>query len=84
MTIREIKPRPGDRVKAKDVLIVLDDRELNAQQREATASLVAAEADLVSRSSNYERIKALKSAVSSQEFSNVESWTWRTSSDTSG
>ncbi|MBX3400097.1 MAG: efflux RND transporter periplasmic adaptor subunit [Gemmataceae bacterium] len=71
-TIRELKPRSGDRVKAKDILVVLDDRELNAQQREATASLAAAEADLVTRRSNYERIKALKGAVSAEEFNNVE------------
>ncbi len=71
--VREIKPRPGDRVKAGDVLIVLDDRELVAQQREAVASLAAAEADLVTRRSNFQRIKALgNGAVSAEELNNVE------------
>lgn len=71
-TVREIKPRPGDRVKAGDVLIVLDDRELAAQQREAVASHAAAEADLVTRRSNYDRVKALKGSVSAEELTNVE------------
>jgi membrane fusion protein, multidrug efflux system len=71
-SVREIKPRPGDRVKAGDVLILLDDRELVAQQREAVASLAATEADLVTRRANYERIKALKSSASADELNNVE------------
>lgn len=54
-TIREVKVRPGDRVMAGDVLVVLDDRELLAQQREATAALSAAEADLVTRKGDLER-----------------------------
>ena len=72
--VREIKQRPGDRVKAGDVLVTLDDRELVAQQREAVASLAATEADLVTKRSDYERIKALrnKSAVSAEEASRVE------------
>lgn len=73
-TIREIKPRPGDRVKAGDVLIVLDDRELLAQQREAVAALATADADLVTRRSNFERTKALKGtgSTSTEELSNLE------------
>jgi len=73
-SIREIKPRPGDRVKAGDLLIVLDDRELVAQQREAVASLAATEADLVTRRSNYQRMKSLSGAgtVSAEEVNNVE------------
>lgn len=71
-TIREIKPRPGDRVKAGEGIVTLDDRELTAQQREAAASLAAAEADLVTRRSNYERVKSLQGAVSAEELNNVE------------
>jgi len=71
-SVREIKPRPGDRVKAGDLLIVLDDRELVAQQREAVASLAATEADLVTRRSNYLRIKAISGSASGEEIVNVE------------
>jgi len=73
-TIRDIKPRPGDRVKAGELLIALDDRELSAQQREATASLASSDADLVMRKSDYERIKALKAtnSISPEEASRVE------------
>ena len=73
-TVREIKPRPGDRVKAGDVIIILDDRELVAQQREAIATLAATEADLITRRSNYQRIKSLGGggSVSAEELNNVE------------
>ena len=73
-SIREIKQRPGDRVKAGDVLVTLDDRELVAQQREAVASLAATEADLVTRRSDYDRTKALRNnnAISAEEASRVE------------
>lgn len=71
-SVREIKPRPGDRVKAGDVLIVLDNRELVAQQREAAASMAAAEADLVTRRANYMRIKDLVGSASAEEISNAE------------
>jgi RND family efflux transporter MFP subunit len=73
-SVREIKPRPGDRVKAGDVIVVLDDRELNAQQREAAASLTSAEADLATRKSDYERIKNLRGtgSVSADELNRVE------------
>ena len=73
-SVREIKPRPGDRVKAGEVLIVLDDRELVAQQREAVATLAATEAELVTRKSNYQRIKSLggSASVSAEELNNVE------------
>ena len=73
-TIREIKVRPGDRVKAGDVIVVLDDRELTAQQREAAAALSATEADLNTRKSDYERVKSLRDSgtVSAEELNRVE------------
>jgi len=73
-TVREIKPRPGDRVKAGEILIVLDDRELLAQQREAVASLAAAEADLATRRANFQRVNSLRNAgsASAEELNNVE------------
>jgi RND family efflux transporter MFP subunit len=72
-TIREITPRPGDRVKANDVLIVLDDRDLLAQQREAVAALATAEADLVTRTGDLRRMKAIPAgSVSADEIAKVE------------
>jgi RND family efflux transporter MFP subunit len=71
-SIREIKPRPGDRVNADDVLITLDDRELLAQQREATAALAAAEADRATRKSEYDRVKRAGSAASAEELNRAE------------
>src|SRR5262245_60064339 len=73
-TILDVHVRPGDRVKPGDVLVTLDDRELAAQQREATASLAAAEADLVTRRADYDRVKPLRDtgSVSPEESSKVE------------
>ncbi|CAN5360732.1 multidrug efflux RND transporter periplasmic adaptor subunit MexV [soil metagenome] len=75
-TILEIRPRPGDRISKNDPkpLIILDDRELLAQQREAVATLTATEADLVSRKSDYDRQKALKASgsASNEEFTRIE------------
>lgn len=73
-TVLEVRVRPGDRVATGDLLIVLDDRELLAQQREALAAQTAAEADLVTRKSDYERIKALRASgvVSQEEYNRIE------------
>ena len=73
-SVREIKPRPGDRVKVGEVIVTLDDRELVAQQREAAASLASAEADLATRKSEYERVKSLRGSgsVSAEEMNRVE------------
>ncbi len=71
-TIREIVPRPGDRVKAGEVLVTLDDRDLLAQQREAVASLATAEADLVIRRGDFQRIKAAGGAASADELAKVD------------
>ena len=66
--IREIKVRPGDRVTAGDPLVTLDDRELLAQQREATAALAAAEADLATRRGDLERAeRGLRTGVVTRE-----------------
>jgi RND family efflux transporter MFP subunit len=67
-TIREINVRPGDRVTAGKVLVVLDDRELLAQQREATAALSASEADLLTRKGDFERARTgLRTGVVTRE-----------------
>jgi RND family efflux transporter MFP subunit len=70
--IREVKPRPGDRVKAGEVLVTLDDRELVAEQREATAALAATDADLVTRRADYERVQKLRGTVSAEERTRIE------------
>jgi multidrug efflux pump subunit AcrA (membrane-fusion protein) len=44
--VREVRVRAGDRVRAGQVLVVLDDAALGAQARQATASLAAAEQGL--------------------------------------
>jgi RND family efflux transporter MFP subunit len=66
-TVREVHVQPGDRVKAADVLIDLDDRELLAQQREALAAVRAAEVDLEVRKKDYDRIMSLSEAQTSKE-----------------
>lgn len=70
-SIREVKPRPGDSVKAGTPVITLDDRDLLAQQREASAALTAAQADLATRKRDHERVKDL-SAASADEKSRAE------------
>lgn len=70
-SIREIKLRPGDPVQAGKVVITLDDRDLLAQQREASAALTAAEADLATRRRDYDRVKDL-AAASADEKSRAE------------
>lgn len=73
-TILEVKVQPGDRVNVGDVLVLLDDRELLAQQREATAALAASEADLIVRKADYERAKMLRErgSISSEDFNRME------------
>lgn len=70
----DVTVRPGDRVSPKDPLVVLDDRELLAQQREAGAALTAAEADVVARKTEYDRQKMLRDrgTGSAEEFTRAE------------
>src|SRR5262245_27234268 len=55
-SVLEVKVQPGDRIKPGDVLIVLDDRELVAQKREALAAVAAAEVEVDVRRRDYDRI----------------------------
>lgn len=71
-TVLDVRARPGDRVRPGDELVILDDRELAARHREATASLAVAEADLVTRRADYDRMKELRHAVSADEYGRVE------------
>jgi RND family efflux transporter MFP subunit len=72
--IREIKPRPGDKVAAGELLVLLDDRELLAQQREALASQAAADADLITRRGDLARARSLRgtASLSVDEFARIE------------
>lgn len=73
-TVLEVRVRPGDRVNAADPLVLLDDRELLAQQREAAAALTAADADLVARKAEYDRQKMLRErgSGSQEEYTRAE------------
>ncbi len=73
-TVLEVKVRPGERVKVDQPLVTLDDRELAAQQREASATLVSANADLTTRTADYERAKKSRAAgaISDDEFGKAE------------
>lgn len=73
-SVREVYVDPGSRVRVGDDLILLDDSELIAQQREALASLSAAEADQVVRKSEVTRLRALlpKGNVTKEEFDRVQ------------
>lgn len=73
-TVLDVKVRPGDRVKAEQPLVTLDDRELAAQQRETGAALASANADLAIRTADYERAKKSRAAgaISEDEYGKAE------------
>lgn len=67
-TIREVKVNPGDRVEAGQLLVVLDDREMQAHLREAESAALGARADLNVRErerARYEQL--LRSGAGTQE-----------------
>lgn len=66
-SVLEVKVQPGDRVRPGDVLIVLDDRELVAQQGEALATVTAAEVDVEVRKRDYDRIMMVPTGAASKE-----------------
>ena len=74
-SILEVRVQPGDRVQAGDLLVVLDDRELLAQQREATAAVGAAEADLTLRRQDLDRAKKLVAtrAIGQEDYDRIAS-----------
>ena len=55
--VLEVRVSPGDHVKAGDVLVLLDNRELQAQLNKAQSALLAARAHLVQSDSHYNRLK---------------------------
>lgn len=73
-TIREIHVNAGDRVEQGQPLVVLDDREVQAQLRDAEAAAAAAQADVDVRQRDLERYTNLlkKNAASVEEFDRAE------------
>ena len=70
----DVKVRAGDRVEAGQVLVVLDDREIQARLREAEAGVLAIEADLTVRRREYDRYRKMLAgrAVTKEAFDQVE------------
>lgn len=73
-TIREIKVNSGDRVGVGQTLIVLDDREVQAQLREAEAAVTAALADLHVRTQDFDRYEKMyrENAVTREDYDRIE------------
>ena len=73
-TIREITVQPGDRVRPKQRLVALDDREIQAQLREIEAARLGVESDLSVRRREYQRYKQMfaEKAVSKEDYDRVK------------
>ena len=73
-TIQEITVNAGDQVSAGQPLVTLDDREIQAQLREAEAAVAGVTADLAVREKDYRRYKQMfaESAVTKEDFDRVE------------
>ncbi len=72
-TINEVLVNPGDTVEVGQLLCVLDDREVQAQLREAEASAAGIEADLAVRQREYDRYQRMftEKAVTKEELDRV-------------
>ncbi len=72
--IKEILVQPGQEVKANDLLIVLDDRDLRAKEGQAKSGLAAARAAKAQAESAYKRYQNLikTGAATQAEFEGVE------------
>ena len=73
-TVLEVKVDAGEMVTAGQTLVVLDDREIQAQLREAEAGVIGVEADLAVRDRDYQRYKAMfaEKAVTKEDFDRVQ------------
>jgi RND family efflux transporter MFP subunit len=73
-TIQEVTVRAGDRVEAGQPLVTLDDREIQAQLREAEAAVSGVEADLSVRERDYTRYRRMfsENAVTKEDFDRIE------------
>jgi RND family efflux transporter MFP subunit len=72
--ILEVKVRPGDPIKPGLELVLLDNRELLAQQAEALAAVTAADADLIVRKADFARAQSSrdKGIMSAEDFARFE------------
>ena len=72
--VMEVNVHPGDAIEPGQVLVVLDDREIQAQLREAEAGVSAIEADLAVRKQEFARYRAMfaEKAVTKEAFDRVE------------
>ncbi len=73
-TIQEITVNPGDQVAAGQLLITLDDREIQAQLREAEAAVAGVTADLAVRERDYRRYRQMyaENAVTKEDYDRIE------------
>ncbi len=73
-TIQEIAVNPGDQVTAGQLLVTLDDREIQAQLREAEAAVAGVTADLAVRERDYRRYKQMfaENAVTKEDYDRIE------------
>lgn len=73
-TIQEITVNPGDHVTVGQPLVALDDREIQAQLREAEAAVAGVNADLAVREGDYRRYKQMfaEKAVTKEDYDRIE------------
>lgn len=73
-TILAVRVDASDPVKKGDILVELDDREVQAQLREAEAGVAAAQAEFDVRARDYERARQLlaEKAITQEEFDRIE------------
>jgi RND family efflux transporter MFP subunit len=73
-TIQEITVNPGDQVTAGQLLVTLDDREIQAQLREAEAAVAGVTADLAVRERDYRRYQQMfaENAVTKEDFDRIQ------------
>lgn len=73
-TIQEIAVNPGDQVSAGQLLVTLDDREIQAQLREAEAAVAGVTADLAVRERDYRRYQQMfaENAVTKEDYDRIE------------
>jgi len=73
-TVREVKVNAGDRVEEGQLLAVLDDREIQAQLREAEAALAGARAELDVRERDFKRYQQMyrENATTKEDYDRTE------------
>ncbi|MFC1597088.1 efflux RND transporter periplasmic adaptor subunit [Planctomycetota bacterium] len=73
-TVRDVAVSPGDRVEMGQLLVVLDDREIQTQLREAEAAATGARVDLDVREGDFKRYQQMfrENAVTKEDFDRIE------------